>query len=56
MMISNSCHDSGARVRNAYATYLQLGDNFGKLELIPHKIVMLHGIAIKDLSIEDGHA
>ncbi len=29
---------SGARVSNAYTTYLQAGNSLGKLRLIPHKI------------------
>ena len=29
---------TGARVRNAYATYLKLGHNTEKLVLIPHNI------------------
>jgi hypothetical protein len=43
-------------VRNAYATYLYLGDNSGKLELIPHKKLMWHHIDFKDLLDKDGHA
>ncbi len=38
---------TGARVRNAYATCLILGDSPGKLGLIPHKTVVSHGIAVK---------
>jgi hypothetical protein len=48
--------ESGARVRNAYATYLLQGDSPGKLGLIPHGIFISHGIYIKDLSVIDGHA
>ena len=47
---------SGARVRNAYATYLLLGDNFSKEKLIPHKIAETHVFTIKDLLVKDGHA
>ena len=47
---------SGARVRNAYATYLQQGDSPGKLGLMPHGTVISHDIAVKDLSDRDGHA
>ena len=47
---------SGARVRNAYATYHLLGDSPGKLGLIPHSIIILPGIMIKDLLVNDGHA
>ena len=39
--------ESGARVRNAYATYLLQGDSPGKLGLIPHSIYLLHGRLIK---------
>jgi hypothetical protein len=48
--------ESGARVRNAYATYLLPGDSPGKPGLIPYGILILHGISIKDLSVRDGHA
>ena len=47
---------SGARVRNAYATYPQQGDSPGKPGLIPHSNIELHGLIFKDLSVEDGHA
>ncbi len=47
---------TGGRVRNAYATYPLLGDSPGKLGLIPHGIIELHGLIIKDLSVKDGHA
>ena len=47
---------SGARVRNAYATYLLLGDNLPKGELIPHNIIEIHVLVIKDLLVKDGHA
>ena len=48
--------ESGARVRNAYATYLLQGDSPGKPGLIPHGITESHGLVIKDLSVKDGHA
>ena len=48
--------ESGARVRNAYATYLLLGDSPGKPGLIPYGIMSGHLFIIKDLSVEDGHA
>ncbi len=48
--------ESGARVRNAYATYLVQGDSPGKLGLIPHSIIRGHLKIIKDLSVQDGHA
>ncbi len=55
--ISNfGLNESSARVRNAYATYLLQGDSPGKLGLIPHGIIIPHGIMIKDLSVKDGHA
>jgi hypothetical protein len=47
---------SGARVRNTYATYPLLGDNFEKLELIPHGIIRRHLLMIKDLLVKDRHA
>jgi hypothetical protein len=34
---------TGARVRNAYATYPQLGDSPEKFGLIPHKAGVSHG-------------
>ncbi len=47
---------SGARVRNTYATYLQEGDSPGKLGLIPHSTIELHGFIVKALALEDGRA
>ena len=47
---------SGARVRNAYATYLLLGDSPSKDGLIPHKITRGHPRVIKAEAIKDGHA
>ena len=47
---------SGARVRNAYATYPLLGDSPEKFGLIPHSITDSHDELIKDLSVKDGHA
>ncbi len=47
---------TGARVRNAYATYPQLGDSPGKLGLISHSIIDWHHEIIKDLLVVDGHA
>lgn len=49
-------HESGARVRNAYATYLYQGDSPEKSGLIPHKITALHSAMIKHLWDKDGHA
>ncbi len=47
---------TGARVRNAYATYLSLGDSPGKPGLIPHDTATLHGDAVKFSEVIDGHA
>ena len=47
---------SGARVRNAYATYPLQGDSPEKFGLIPHSITDSHDEVIKDLSVKDGHA
>ncbi len=47
---------TGARVRNAYETYLIQGDSPEKFGLIPHSTVLLHGKIVKDLSVLDGHA
>ena len=38
---------SGGRVSNAWATCLILGDNSGKLLLIPHEIIGGHPLMIK---------
>ncbi len=48
--------ESGARVRNAYATYPLLGDSPEKFGLIPHSITRWHQKVIKDLLVKDGHA
>ena len=42
---------TGARVRNAYATYLIQGDSPKKFGLIPHSITDSHDEVIKDLSV-----
>jgi hypothetical protein len=47
---------SGARVRNAYATYLLLGDSPPKGGLIPHNPLKWHHFIGKDLLVRDGHA
>ncbi len=48
---------SGARVRNAYATYPLLGDSPEKFGLIPHGILMpAWAVRIKDLLVKVGHA
>ncbi len=41
--------ETGARVRNAYATYLNQGDSPEKSGLTPHKITVSHGTMIKYL-------
>ena len=48
--------ESGARVRNAYATYPLTGDSLEKFRLIPHKLIWRHLWIRKDLSLKDGHA
>ena len=47
---------TGARVRNAYATYLVQGDSPEKFGLILRGIMIRHRIMIKDLPVQDGHA
>ena len=42
---------TGARVRNAYATYLIQGDSPEKFGLIPHSIIRWHLKMIKDLLV-----
>jgi hypothetical protein len=42
---------TGARVRNAYATYLILGNSPKKFGLMPHSIATSHVEAIKDYGI-----
>jgi hypothetical protein len=49
-------YESGARVRNTYATYLQPGDSLPKGRLIPHNIMRWHHFIIKSTEVEDGHA
>ena len=53
---SPSGDESGARVRNAYATYLLLGDSPEKSGLIPHSIIESPGLVIKVSAVKDGHA
>ena len=48
--------ETGARVRNAYATYLSQGDSPKKFGLIPHNIIGRHRLIIKAEAVEDGHA
>jgi hypothetical protein len=47
---------TGARVRNAYAIYPQLGHSPGKPGLISHSILDPHGEGIKAQAVEDEHA
>ena len=47
---------SGARVRNAYATYLPQGDSPSKDGLIPHDTTPWHQDVVKAEAVEDGHA
>ena len=47
---------SGARVRNTYATYPQLGHSPEKSGLIPHKTEISHGIFVKTQVVADRHA
>ena len=43
--------ESGARVRNAYATYPIQGDSPEKSGLIPHGTMTRHFVIVKDLSV-----
>ena len=47
---------TGARVSNAYATYLLQGNSPEKFGLIPHGTIESHDLVVKDLSVRDGHA
>ena len=40
-------YETGARVSNAYVTYLGLGYSPGKLGVIPHGLTELHGSVSK---------
>ena len=44
---------SGARVRNAYTTYLLVWDSLGKLGVIPNNIDLKHFRLIKATALED---
>ena len=48
--------ETGARVRNTYATYPLLGHSSEKSELIPHNIIEWHHLIIKAEAVWDGHA
>ena len=39
---------SGERVSNALVTCLEAGDNSGKLELIPHVVVVSRNLRLKE--------
>jgi hypothetical protein len=47
---------TGARVRNAYATYLLQEYSPEKFGLILHNIFIMHMIKIKASVVKDGHA
>ncbi len=47
---------TGARVRNAYRTYLLLRDSPEKFGLIPHGVFDWHRLKTKDLLVKDGYA
>ena len=47
---------TGARVSNAYATYLQEGNSPGKLGLMPHGLMTLPGVINKALVLGDRRA
>ena len=47
---------TGARVRNAYATYLVQGDNGVKIPLISHGVGDSHVSPTKASVVQDGHA
>ncbi len=53
---SPSGDESGARVRNAYATFLVQRDSPWKRGLISHSITISHVIVIKVSAVQDGHA
>ena len=47
---------TGARVRNAYATYLLQRDSPEKSGLIPYGTIEWHPLIVKDSLVKDGHA
>ncbi len=53
--VSSEIHE-WRTVRNAYATYLCLGDSPEKSGLIPHNIMNRHLFMIKAPADKDGHA
>ncbi len=48
--------ESGARVSNAYATYLLQGNSPEKFGLMPHSPIESPVLIVKDLLVKDGHA
>jgi hypothetical protein len=48
--------ETGERVRNTYATYLQQGNSPKKFGLILHNFTLRHLLVIKAPAVEDGHA
>ena len=48
--------ETGARVRNTYATYPLLGHSSEKSELIPHNDIGSHGSIFKAPAVKDRHA
>ncbi len=53
---SDLSEESGARVSNAYATYLLQGNSPEKFGLMPHSTIKSPVLIVKDLSVKDGHA
>ncbi len=47
---------TGARVSNAYATYLLQRDSPEKFGLIPHGTIRSHDLIVKVSAVKDGHA
>ena len=47
---------TGARVSNAYATYLQEGNSPGKLGLMPYVLIESHGLISKAEVLGDRRA
>ncbi len=48
--------ESGARVSNAYATYLLQGNSPEKFGLMPHSTIGSPVLIVKDSSVKDRHA
>ena len=48
--------ETGARVRNAYATYLLQGNSPEKFGLMPHGVFEWHHLITKVPTVKDGHA